>query len=126
MRRVVVTGLGLVSPLGASVESSWNHILAGKSGASRIEKFDVSDLPCKIACQIPRGDGSNGTFQPDKWMEPKEQRKVDDFILYAMAAATQALDDAGWHPKSDEEQTGTGVLVGSGIGGIEGIAETSI
>ena len=126
MRRVVVTGLGLVSPLGASVESSWNQILAGKSGATRIEKFDVSDLPCKIACQIPRGDGSNGTFQPDKWMESKEQRKVDDFILYAMAAATQALNDANWRPKTEEEQTTTGVLVGSGIGGIEGIAETAI
>ena len=126
MRRVVVTGLGLVSPLGASVESSWSHILAGKSGASKIDKFDVSDLPCKIACQIKRGDGTNGSFQPDKWMEPKDQRKVDDFILYAMAAATQALDDAGWHPKTEEEQTGTGVLVGSGIGGIEGIAETAI
>src|SRR5262245_15036972 len=117
MRRVVVTGLGLVSPLGAGVESSWNHSLAAQSGASKIEKFGAADLPCKIACQIPRGDGSNATFRPDDWMEPKEQRKVDDFILYAMAAATQALNDAGWQPKTEEEQTTTGVLVGSGIGG---------
>jgi len=126
MRRVVVTGLGMVSPLGASAESTWKHILAGKSGASRIEKFDVSDLPCKIACQVKRGDGSNGSFQADKWMEPKEQRKVDDFIIYAMGAAGQALEDAGWHPKTQEDQASTGVLIGSGIGGIEGIAETAI
>ena len=126
MRRVVVTGLGMVSPLGASAESTWKHILESKSGASRIEKFDVSDLPCKIACQVKRGDGSNGSFQADKWMEPKEQRKVDDFIIYAMGAAGQALEDAGWHPKTQEDQASTGVLIGSGIGGIEGIAETAI
>jgi 3-oxoacyl-[acyl-carrier-protein] synthase II len=126
MRRVVVTGLGMVSPLGAGVELTWTNILASKSGAARIEKFDVSDLPCKIACEVKRGDGSNGSFRPDKWMEPKEQRKVDDFIIYAMAAAGQALEDAGWHPKTDEDQADTGVLIGSGIGGIEGIAETAL
>ncbi|HLL29347.1 MAG TPA: beta-ketoacyl-ACP synthase II [Xanthobacteraceae bacterium] len=126
MRRVVVTGLGLVSPLGAGAELTWKHILESKSGAARIEKFDVSDLPCKIACQIKRGDGSNGSFNPDKWMEPKEQRKVDDFIIYAMAAAGQALEDAGWHPNGEDDKTDTGVLIGSGIGGIEGIAETAI
>jgi len=126
MRRVVVTGLGMVSPLGAGVESTWKQILDGKSGAARIEKFDVSDLPCKIACEVKRGDGSNGSFLADKWMEPKEQRKVDDFIIFAMGAAGQALEDAGWHPKSAEDQANTGVLIGSGIGGIEGIAETAL
>ena len=126
MRRVVVTGLGMVSPLAAGVELTWKQILDGKSGAARIEKFDVSDLPCKIACEVKRGDGSNGSFLADKWMEPKEQRKVDDFIIYAMAAAGQALADAGWHPKKHEDQANTGVLIGSGIGGIEGIAETAL
>jgi 3-oxoacyl-[acyl-carrier-protein] synthase II len=126
MRRVVVTGLGMVSPLGAGVESTWKKILESQSGAARIEKFDVSDLPCKIACEVKRGDGANGSFQADKWMEPKDQRKVDDFIIYAMAAAGQALEDAGWHPKSQEDQASTGVLIGSGIGGIEGIAEMAI
>ena len=126
MRRVVVTGLGMVTPLGCGVEASWKRLIAGESGASRIEKFDVSDLPAKIACQIPRGDGSNGTYNPDQWMEPKEQRKVDEFITFAMCAARQALDHAGWKPESYEDQTRTGVMIGSGIGGIEGIAETSI
>ncbi|MDO8534990.1 MAG: beta-ketoacyl-ACP synthase II [Xanthobacteraceae bacterium] len=126
MRRVVLTGVGMVTPLGAGVETTWKKILDGNSGARRIESFEVSDLPCQIACQIPRGDGSNGSFNPDQWMEPKEQRKVDDFIIFAMAAATQALDDAGWHPQSYQDQTSTGVLIGSGIGGIEGIAETAI
>jgi 3-oxoacyl-[acyl-carrier-protein] synthase II len=126
MRRVVVTGLGMVSPLGAGVESTWKKILESQSGAARIEKFDVSDLPCKIACEVKRGDGSNGSFLADKWMEPKDQRKVDDFIIYAMAAAGQALEDAGWHPKSQEDQASTGVFIGSGIGGIEGIAEMAI
>ena len=126
MRRVVVTGLGMVTPLGASVETTWKNILSGKSGARTIEGFEISDLPCKVACQIARGDGANGSFNADQWMEPKEQRKVDAFIIYAMAAATQALGDAGWHPKSYEDQITTGVLIGSGIGGIEGIAETAI
>jgi 3-oxoacyl-[acyl-carrier-protein] synthase II len=126
MRRVVITGLGMVSPLGAGVESTWKQILQGKSGAARIEKFDVSDLPCKIACQVKRGDGASDAFHPDKWMEPKDQRKVDDFIIFAMAAAGQAIEDAGWHPKSADDQANTGVLIGSGIGGIEGIAEMAI
>jgi 3-oxoacyl-[acyl-carrier-protein] synthase II len=126
MRRVVVTGLGIVSPLGCGVEATWRNILAGKSGARRIDTFEVNDLPCKIACVIPRGDGSDATFNPDQWMEPKEQRKVDDFIIFAMAAAKQALDDAGWHPKSYDDQAASGVLIGSGIGGIDGIAETAI
>jgi len=126
MRRVVVTGLGMLTPLGCGVEPTWRRIVAGESGARKIEKFDVSDLPCKIAASVERGDGSNGSYNPDKWMEPKEQRKVDDFIIYAMCAARQALDDSGWKPTTYEEQTRTGVLIGSGIGGIEGIAETAI
>ncbi|QBR71614.1 beta-ketoacyl-[acyl-carrier-protein] synthase II [Beijerinckiaceae bacterium] len=126
MRRVVVTGLGMISPLACGVEPSWSRLLDGKSGARRIEEFDVSDLACKIAMPIPRGDGSDASFNPDQWMEPKEQRKVDDFILYAVAAATQALEDAGWAPKTYEEQVKTGVLIGAGIGGLGGIAETAI
>src|ERR1700733_16288872 len=126
MRRVVVTGLGMVTPLACGAEATWQRLLAGQSGIRRIEKFDVSDIPCQIAGQVPRGDGSDGTFNPDRWMEPKEQRKVDDFILFAMGAATQALDDAGWHPREYEDQITTGVLIGSGIGGIEGIAETAL
>jgi 3-oxoacyl-[acyl-carrier-protein] synthase II len=126
MRRVVVTGLGMVTPLACGVEPTWQRLLAGQSGIGRIENFEVSDLPCKIAGQIPRGDGSEGTFNPDQWMEPKEQRKVDQFILFAMAAAKQALDDADWHPQQYEDQIASGVLLGSGIGGIEGIAETAL
>ena len=91
MRRVVVTGLGMVSPLACGVEPSWQRLIKGDSGARRIESFDVSDLAAKIACQVPRGDGTNGSFNADQWMEPKEQRKVDDFIIFAMSAATQAL-----------------------------------
>ena len=123
MRRVVITGLGLVTPLGGGVESSWERLLNGQSGARRIETFDVSDLACKIAMPVPRGGGN---FEPDQWMEPKEQRKVDDYILYAVAAATQALADAGWKPSTYQEQIETGVLFGSGIGGLGGIAETAV
>jgi 3-oxoacyl-[acyl-carrier-protein] synthase II len=126
MRRVVVTGLGMVTPLGCGVEPTWQRLLKGESGAQRVTTFEVSDLPCKIACVIPRGDGSNGTYNPDQWMEPKEQRKVDEFIVFAMCAARQALDDAGWRPERYEDQITTGVLIGTGIGGIEGIADTSI
>lgn len=126
MRRVVVTGLGMVSPLGCGVEHSWKRLLNGESGAGKIESFDVSDLPTKIGCVIPRGDGTNGTFNPDQWMDPKDQRKVDEFIVFAMAAARQALDDANWHPTADEDQWSTGVVIGSGIGGIESIANTAL
>src|SRR5687768_2903910 len=126
MRRVVVTGLGMVSPLACGVDATWQRLIEGKSGARRVDTFDVSDLACKIACQVPRGDGSNGTFNPDQWMEPKEQRKVDDFILFAMAAAKQAMDDSGWKPATYQDQVGAGVLIGSGIGGLSGIAETAI
>jgi 3-oxoacyl-[acyl-carrier-protein] synthase II len=126
MRRVVVSGMGMLTPLGCGVSTTWARLLKGESGAKRVDRFDVSDIACQIACVIPRGDGSDGTFNPDQWMEPKEQRKVDDFIIYAMCAARQALDDAGWRPESYEDQTMTGVLIGSGIGGIEGIAETAV
>jgi 3-oxoacyl-[acyl-carrier-protein] synthase II len=126
MRRVVVTGLGMVSPLACGVDATWKRLVDGRSGARRVETFDVSDLACKIACQVRRGDGSDGSFNADQWMPPKEQRKVDDFIIFAMSAASQALADAGWKPQSKEEQDTTGVLVGSGIGGLTGIAETSI
>jgi 3-oxoacyl-[acyl-carrier-protein] synthase II len=126
MRRVVVTGLGMVSPLGCGVETTWQRILAGRSGARVIDVFDVSDLPAKVACMVPRGDGSDGTFNPDQWMEPKDQRKVDDFIIYGMAAARQALDDADWHPATEEDRCATGVMIGSGIGGLSGIADTAI
>ena len=126
MRRVVITGLGLLSPLGCGVEVSWQRLTVGQNAARRVENFDVSDLTCQIACQIPRGDGSDGTFNPNDWMHPKEQRKVDDFIIYAMAAATQALTDAGWKPTAYEDQIRTGVLIGSGIGGLQGIEKTSL
>ena len=126
MRRVVITGMGMVTPLGCGVETTWQRLLKGESGAKKIDTFDVSDISCRIACVVPRGDGSGGSFNADQWMEPKEQRKVDNFILFGMAAAKQALDDAGWHPKSYEEQTSTGVLIGSGIGGVEGIAANAV
>ena len=126
LRRVVVTGLGMVTPLGCGVEVSWSRLLAGESGAGPITAFDVSDLPARVACSIPRGDGSDGSFNPDDWMEPKEQRKVDDFIVFAMAAARQALDDAGWKPQTYEDQIATGVAIGSGIGGLGGIYDASL
>jgi 3-oxoacyl-[acyl-carrier-protein] synthase II len=126
MRRVVVTGLGMVTPLACGVEHTWQRLNGGKSGVSRVERIDVSDLPARIAGQIPRGDGSEGTYNPDQWMEPKEQRKVDEFIVFAMCAATQALDDAGWKPTSYEDQTRSGVLIGAGIGGAGGIADTGV
>jgi 3-oxoacyl-[acyl-carrier-protein] synthase II len=126
MRRVVITGMGMVSPLGCGVETSWSRLIAGDNAAQRIQGFEISDLKCQVACQIPRGDGSDGTYNPDHWMEPKEQRKVDEFIVYAMAAAAQALTDADWKPESYEDQTRTGTLIGSGIGGLQGIEKTSL
>jgi 3-oxoacyl-[acyl-carrier-protein] synthase II len=116
----------MVSPLGCGVEVSWENLLAEKSGGVRITDFPVDDLACQIACRVPLGPKSEGLFNPDEWMEPKEQRKVDDFIIFAMAAADQALADAGWHPESYEDQCATGVLIGSGIGGIGGIYDASI
>jgi len=118
--------MGMVSPLGCGVDVTWQRILEGRNAAERVTTFEVEDIAAKIACQIPRGDGSDGTFNPDDWMEPKEQRKVDDFIIYAMSAADQALEDANWHPQTDEEQYRTGTLIGSGIGGLQGIAETAL
>lgn len=123
MRRVVITGTGMVSPLGCGTEVSWARLLTGDNAARKVTEFEVEDLPAKIACRIPFGDGSDGTFNADDWMEPKEQRKVDPFIVYAMAAADMALADAGWKPESDEDQISTGVLIGSGIGGLEGIVD---
>jgi 3-oxoacyl-[acyl-carrier-protein] synthase II len=126
MRRVVVTGLGLVTPLGSGVEASWSRLLAGKNAARRITEFKVDDIAAQIACFVPRGAQADGNFNPDDWMEPKESRKVDDFIVYAMAAAEQALKDAGWVADTQEKQETTGVLVGSGIGGLSGIADTAL
>src|SRR5262245_35978496 len=111
LRRVVITGLGLVTPLGCGVEASWSRLIESRSGARRIEEFEVGDLSCQIACFIPRGSLSEGKFNADDWMEPKEQRKVDDFIIYAMSAATQALDDAAWKADTAEKQERTGVLI---------------
>jgi 3-oxoacyl-[acyl-carrier-protein] synthase II len=126
MRRVVVTGLGLVTPLGCGVEVTWERLLKGQSGARGIQKFDVSDLATKIACDVPLGSGEDGTFNPDQWVDPKEQRRMDDFIIFGIAAAQQAIDDSGWKPESEESRTKTGVLIGSGIGGLPGIEEASI
>ncbi len=126
MRRVVVTGLGIVSPLGCGVETTWSNLLAGRSGAGRVTEFEVSDIACQIACRVPRGPGAEGKFDPSDWMEPKEQRKVDDFIIYAVAAATQALKDADWHPETAADRNASGVLIGSGIGGLPGIEAASI
>ncbi len=126
MRRVVVTGLGLVSPFGMGFEHSWKELLSGRSAASRVTGFEVGDLACQIAHVIPRGDGSDGTFNPEAFLEPKELRKIGDFILYGIAAADEALKDSGWEPKTEAERCATGVLIGSGIGGLEGIAENAI
>jgi 3-oxoacyl-[acyl-carrier-protein] synthase II len=126
MRRVVITGLGIVSPVGCGVEASWKALLAATNGARRIEEFEVNDIACQIACFIPRGSKDDGKFNPDDWMEPKEQRKVDDFIIYAMAAAQQAIEDSGYVADTPDKQERAGVLIGSGIGGLPGIAETAI
>jgi 3-oxoacyl-[acyl-carrier-protein] synthase II len=126
MRRVVVTGLGMVTPLACGVEETWSRLIAGQSGAGTITKFDTANVVTQYACEIPVGDGSDGTFNPDDWMEPKEQRKVDDFIIYGMAAAVQAVRDAGWDDISEDEKLRTGVMIGSGIGGLNSIAETAV
>ncbi len=126
MRRVVVTGLGLVTPLADGVEESWSRILAGQSGAGRITGFDPSNLTTQYACEVPLGDGTDGTFNPDKYMDAKERRKVDTFILFGMAAAQQAIEDSGWQPEDREAQERTGVLIGSGIGGLNSIADTAV
>ena len=126
MRRVVVTGLGMVSPLADGVEATWERLLAGASGAGMIEKFDTSNVITKYACEVPLGDGTNGTFNGDAYLEPKERRKIDDFILFGMAAAQQAVQDSGWMPQADADRERTGVMIGSGIGGLQTIAETAL
>jgi 3-oxoacyl-[acyl-carrier-protein] synthase II len=126
MRRVVVTGLGLVTPLGCGVETTWARLIAGQSGAGPITRFDTANVATTYACEIPFGDGTDGTFNPDAWMEPKDRRKVDDFILYGMAAAVQAVEHSGWRPASTAERERTGVMIGSGIGGLTSIAETAV
>ncbi len=126
MRRVVITGLGLVTPLACGVEETWQRLLDGQSGAGTITRFDPSRLATTYACEVPHGDGTDGSFNPDDWLEPKEQRKVDDFILYGMAAAEQAVRDANWKPEDEESRLRTGVLIGSGIGGLSSIADTAV
>ena len=126
MRRVVVTGLGMVTPLGFGHKNNWSRLTNSESGISLITRFDVSDLPSKIAGQVPRGDTAQGLFNADEYVPPKDQRKIDDFILYAMGAAAEAVVDSGWHPTDEESQERTGVMIGSGIGGLPGIAEGAI
>jgi 3-oxoacyl-[acyl-carrier-protein] synthase II len=126
LRRVVVTGMGIVSPLGCGIEATWQNLIAGKSGVRKIDDFQVDDLAAQIAGRIPLGDHADGKFNPDEWMDVKEQRKVDPFIVFAMAAATQAIADAGVEPKTEEEKYRIGTMIGSGIGGIGGIYDASI
>ena len=126
MRRVVVTGMGLVTPLGVGLDHNWARLTNGESGAVAIENFDVSDLPAKIAAQVPRGDGSNGTFNPDNFISSKEQRRVDEFIVYGISAAVEAVEDSGWKPEERNDQERTGVMIGSGIGGLQTIANGAI
>ena len=133
MRRVVVTGVGVVSPLAWGAEKTWAAILAGKSGAGKISAFDPTDYACKVACEVPRLDGRggggpdfDGAFDPDQVMSTRDQRRIDDFILYAIAAADEAVRDAGWTPEDEQERRRTGVIIGSGIGGLATIAETAI
>ena len=126
MRRVVVTGLGLVTPLASGVEETWRRLLEGQSGAGTIQRFDANHLATNYACEVPRGDGSDGTFNADDWLEPKEQRKIDDFILFGIAAAEMAVRDANWTPEDEEDRLRTGVMIGSGIGGLSSIADTAV
>jgi 3-oxoacyl-[acyl-carrier-protein] synthase II len=126
MRRVVVTGLGLVTPLASGVEESWSRILDGQSGAGTITRFNPERVTTKYACEVPYGDGTDGTFNPDDWMAPKERRKVDDFILYGLAASQMAVEDSGWTPEDTESLERTGVMIGSGIGGLQSIEQTTL
>ncbi|MQA64388.1 MAG: beta-ketoacyl-ACP synthase II [Alphaproteobacteria bacterium] len=126
MRRVVITGLGLVTPLGCGVEQTWSRLIRGDSGLGAIQSFDVTDLPCKVAGQVPRGDSEQGRFNPDDWVDPKEQRKMDTFIVFALAAGIQAVQDSGWQPEGEEDRQRTGVMIGSGIGGLPAIAEAAV
>ncbi|HTV90008.1 MAG TPA: beta-ketoacyl-ACP synthase II [Stellaceae bacterium] len=126
MRQVVVTGMGLVTPLGIGLETVWHRLVAGTSGVRAIQSFDVSDLPARIAAQVPRGDRAAGLFNADDWVPPKDQRRVDEFIIFAMAAAVQAVEDAGWQPENEAERERTGVMIGSGIGGLPGINDAAL
>lgn len=133
MRRAVITGLGLVTPLGIGIEPVWRRLTNGESGVGRIEKFDVSDLPAKIAAEVPRSDGYGGgaaageaAFNADDWVEAKERRRIDDFILFGIAAANMAIADSGIELKTNEEKERAGVVIGSGIGGLPGIEDASI
>lgn len=125
MRRVVVTGMGAVTPLGVGVNASWGRLINGESGAVPISKFDASQMAARIACELPRGEAAP-LYNPDQWLEPKEQRRVDDFIIYGIAAATEAVENSGWKPDREEDQFRTGVLIGSGIGGLPGIEEAAV
>jgi len=126
MRRVVVTGLGLVTPLGVGAEHVWKRLISGESGIRSIQNFDVSDLPAKIAGQVPRGDTAAGDFNANDWVSTKDQRKMDEFIVFALAAATQAVEDSGWKPEDDAGRERTGVMIGSGIGGLPGITDAAV
>jgi 3-oxoacyl-[acyl-carrier-protein] synthase II len=118
--------MGLVTPLGIGLDHVWNRLIEGESGIRAIQSFDVSDLPSRIAGQVPRGDREAGLFNADDWVSPKDQRRMDEFIVYALAAAAQAVDDSGWKPDSEEDRERTGVMIGSGIGGLPGITEGAI
>ena len=124
MRRVVVTGMGIVSPLGVGLDHNWTSLLGGKNGFRKIDGFKIDDIPCQIAGIVPRGDGTNGTLDPDQWVEPKEQRKIDPFILYGLIAAQMAVEDSGWVAETEDQRCRTGVMIGSGIGGLQTIHET--
>jgi 3-oxoacyl-[acyl-carrier-protein] synthase II len=126
MRRVVVTGIGLVTPLGIGIERTWKALIEGQSGIRGIQSFDVSDLPAKIAGQVPRGATADGLFNADDWVQPKDQRKMEEFIVFAIAAAAQAVTDSGWVAETDDDAFRTGVMIGSGIGGLNGIAEGAL
>src|SRR5665213_3016716 len=126
MRRVVITGVGLVTPMGIGTKHVWDQLIDARSGIRSIQNFDVSDLPAKIAGQVPRGETSSGSFNADDWVPPKDQRKMDEFIVCAMGAAQQAVSDSGWQPKDDEERERTGVMIGSGIGGLPDITEGAL
>jgi 3-oxoacyl-[acyl-carrier-protein] synthase II len=126
MRRVVVTGLGMITPLGSGVEPTWKRLIDGESGIRGIQSFDVSDLPSKIGGLVPRGETSSGSFNADDWVPPKDQRKMDEFIVFGLAAASQAVEDSGWKPEKDEDRERTGVMIGSGIGGLTAIADGAI
>jgi 3-oxoacyl-[acyl-carrier-protein] synthase II len=133
MRRVVVTGIGLITPLGQGTEITWANILAGKSGIGRVTTFDPADYGCQIAGEVPRVDGRGGggpdvegSFDPDQTLSTRDQRRIDDFILYAIAAADEAVRDSGWRPEAEEDRERTGVMIGSGIGGLATIERTSV